>query len=399
MEEALLEKITILYLHTNNDDIGGADYCLLKLVNQLNRKSFTPIVCLGRHTAIMDEYQGLGIKTYLINMERIKKRKNVKYLLKLVAKFIPTVWKIHNIIKAEGVDLIHGNDLLDLYGPIAGRIVKVPSVQHVRWIMPSHKFVRYAITELVCRLNSKVITVSNGVAREMFSKNCQMKSKVVTCYDWLDMKAVGHERESFGIREKVDIPYDIPLIGCVGRLDPWKGQEIFIRAAAIVASSFPEVRFIVVGGTVSGCGRESYRHKLEKLREDFNLKEKVIITGERKDITNVMKSMDVFVHSSITPDPLPGVVMEAMYCSKPVVAANAGGVPEEVDDGKTGILYDPGNYREMADGIMYLLRNPKVRMKMGRAGREKAERVFNKELLYPKIEGIYFNLMRGTKER
>ena len=102
---------------------------------ELDKEKFRPIVCLSKKTEILDLYKNAGIKTYLINMERIKKHRNPLFLLKLLVKFIPTVQALRKIIQNEQVDIIHGNDLLDIYGPIAGKLSKIPTVQHCRMIL------------------------------------------------------------------------------------------------------------------------------------------------------------------------------------------------------------------------------------------------------------------------
>ncbi len=389
------KKITVLYVHANNTDIGGADYCLFKLASELDRKRFRPIICLSKKTDIFDLYRKAGIKTYLVNMERIKKNKNPLFLLKLLVKIIPTVMCLRKIIKKEGVDIVHGNDLLDIYGPMAGKLANVPVTQYVRWIIVSPVWMKKIITCIVLIINDMIITVSNGVAKEMFSKDGAVLPNITTCYDWIDMDKVGHSEKGADIRMEYDIPPDVPVVGCVGRLEYWKGQDVFIKAAAEVLSHFPETRFLVVGGGVEGRGREAYAVQLKALARELNIEDKVIFAGHRSDISDVMKSFDIFVHSSITPDPLPGVVMEAMYCSRPVVGADAGGVPEEVAEDITGLLYPPGNHRQMADKIIYLLGRPKVARQMGERGKKRVKKIFDKNILCARMEDIYKNLVKG----
>jgi len=387
------KKIKILFLHANNKDIGGADYCLFKLVDQLDKDRFTPVVCLSMRTAILELYEKAGIKTYIVDMERIRKCIDPFYLTKLFSKFVPTILRIQKIIKKEHIHMVHGNDLLDIYGPVAGRFSKIPVIQHVRWILVSPAILRKVLTNLIFILNDTIISVSNAVAEEMFSNNNCIKPHVKICYDWIDMEKAGHTQKSTGIRNEFNISKEIPLIGVVGRLEHWKGQEVFVRAASIVIKTFPKTKFLVVGGIVEGRRRENYGAMLEDLAKDLNIKDHIIFTGHREDIYDVMSALDVFVHSSISPDPLPGVVMEAMFCSKPVVGANAGGVPEEVVHRKTGLLYTPGDYKEMAEAIIYLMQNPEMAKKMGRAGKDRVEKIFNKQNLCDKMESIYEELI------
>jgi glycosyltransferase involved in cell wall biosynthesis len=387
-------KKTILYVHANNTDVGGADFCLFKLASTLDKKKFRPVVCLAKKTEILDLYIKEGIKTHIIKMERIKKSFDPVYLVQLIFKFFPSVNRVRHIIRAEGVDLVHGNDLLDIYGPVAGILEKKPTVQYVRWILESPVLLKKIITRVVYHINDKVFTVSDGVAKIMFAKKGRVLPKIITCYDWIDMEKVGHNEKGTDIRKEYKIPNNTRIVGCVGRLEFWKGQEVFIRAAARVLAKMPETVFIVVGGAVEGRNRESYGTLLKKLAKELGISNRVIFTGHRKDISNIMDSFDIFVHSSITPDPLPGVVMEAMYRNCPVVGADAGGVPEEVAANKTGLLYPPGDSKQMAKRIITLLKDPEMMLKMGLAGRKRVDTVFEKKGLCEKIQKIYNEMIQ-----
>ncbi len=387
------KRHTILYVHANNSDVGGADYCLFKLASELDRRRFRPVVCLARETPILDMYKAAGIKTYVIDMRRIKKSVNPLYLAGLAFNFFKTVSALRKIIRDEKVDMVHGNDLLDLYGPVAGRLEKKSTTQYVRWILTSPRWLKALITRVVYWINDRVMTVSDGVARSMFSANGQVLPNVVTCHDWIDMEKVGHAETGGDIRKEFGIPKQVPLVGCVGRLEHWKGQEVFIRAAAKIHEQMPMAQFLVVGGGVTGRGREAYGRRLVELAEQLGVRDKIIFTGHRSDISAIMESLDVFVHASITPDPLPGVVMEAMYCKTPVVGADAGGVPEEVANGRTGLLYPPGNHEQMARKIQMLLAHPRWAAAMGAAGRERVTRIFAKRLLCRKIENVYTHML------
>lgn len=387
---------TILYVHANNEDVGGADYCLFKLASTLDRSKFRPVVCLSKKTAVLDLYEKAGIKTRVIPMIRIQKRLNPFYLLHLIGKFHSTVGLLQSIIRQERVDLVHGNDLLDIYGPVAARFEKVASTQYVRWIMVSPVWMKKIITAFVYWVNDQVMTVSQGVALAMFSKKGNILPKVRVCYDWLDMDAVGHSTGTNDIRKELGIEATIPLVGCVGRLEEWKGQDLFIRAAAQVAKTHEDARFIVVGGQVKGRGRTKFGQHCHSLAWALNMDKKMVFTGHRKDMSAVMESLDILVHASRTPDPLPGVVMEAMAAGLPVVGADAGGVPEEMADKKTGLLYEPGNSYQMAEKMTYLLDHPRQAHAMGRAGKKRVAQVFNKTIHCRRIENLYISMISNS---
>ncbi len=384
---------TILYVHANNDDVGGADYCLFKLAAALDPTRFRPVVCLSGKTPVTDLYEKQGIRVRIIPMKRIQKRLNPFYLAGLLFGFYGTIARLRQIIREEKVDLVHGNDLLDIYGPLAARLEKIPATQYVRWIMVSPVWLKRLITGLVYRLNHRVMTVSRAVAREMFSKDGKVLPGVSVCYDWLDMDAVGHGGRDTDIRYELGLDPDTPLVGCVGRLEEWKGQDLFIRAAAMVAKIHPNARFLVVGGEVQGRGRKDFGERCRSLAWALNLGNRVIFTGHRKDMGAVMENLDILVHASRTPDPLPGVVMEGMAAGIPVVGSDAGGVPEEMKDRETGLLYEPGNIDDMAARITWLLDHPYQAREMGWKGQKHVTIAFHKAIHYRKIENLYLNMM------
>lgn len=385
-------RVTILFVHANNSDVGGADYCLFKLAAALNRGVFRPVVCLSEKTRILDLYHNAGITTHVIDMVRIRKSLHPLYLARLALKFIPTIIKLKYIIRHEAADIIHGNDLLDIYGPIAARISGKPSMQYIRMIIVSPGWLKFLLTYLVYLINHRILTVSDAVANAMFSRQGKVLPGVHTCYDWIDMETVGHVKPGEDIRAEYGIPQSASIVGAVGRLDYWKGHDVLLKAAVLVIERYPDTVFLIAGGEVKGRGRETIRLELEQLSIRLGINDNVIFTGHREDVFNLMHCMDIFVHSSVAPDPLPGVVMEAQYCELPVVGTDAGGVPEEIEDRKTGLLYEMGNYHDLADKIAVLVENKAAAKAMGRLGRARTLAKFDRKKLCGRVEKIYSEL-------
>jgi glycosyltransferase involved in cell wall biosynthesis len=387
--------INILFIHANNYDIGGSDFCLFKLVAALDRSRFNPVVLLGLETAIVEKYRKHNIPVQIIPMNRVRKTINLRYQLKFIFLFFPTVLKILSLIKKYQIDIAHSNDFLDIYGPVAARLASVKSIQHDRLIMHRPIWLKKILCAAIEKLNDRIVVVSDGVGRAMFSKNSKVHPKVVTCYDWLDMEMVGHSEERGKFRKEIGVNEEHVLIGAVGRLEPWKGQHVFVKAAALVAKSYPHARFVIVGGKVMERSREKYEDTLRAIASNLQIDNKIYFAGYRNDIFNVMGALDIYVHCSVEPDPLPGVIMEAMEMGKPAIGPMAGGVPEEIDDGKTGLLYNPGDYQEMAKMICQLIASPEFSRDCGVAGNQRAKTVFNKELLCRKMENVYEDMLNG----
>jgi glycosyltransferase involved in cell wall biosynthesis len=387
------KKINILFIHANNFDIGGSDYCMFKQVATLDRSQFNKLVLLGLKTEIVERYNKHGIHVTIIPMCRIRKSKSPLYFIKLVLLFLPTVLKIAALIKKFNIDIVHSNDLLDIYGPIAAKLANVKSIQHDRLIMQRPIWLKKILCAGIERFNNRIVVVSDSVGRVMFRNNKQISTKVITCYDWLDMDTVGHNDGDGTFRNEIGVNEEHVLIGAVGRLEPWKGQHLFVRAAAQVAKYHPNARFVIVGGKVTGRNRENYGDELRIIASDLKMEDKIYFAGHRNDISSVMAALDIYVHCSVEPDPLPGVIMEAMQMGKPTIGPHAGGVPEEIENGKTGLLYKSGDFREMAKSICQLIESPQFSRDCGFAGKQRARTVFNKESLSRKMESIYRDVL------
>jgi glycosyltransferase involved in cell wall biosynthesis len=176
-------------------------------------------------------------------------------------------------------------------------------------------------------------------------------------------------------------------IGLIGRISPWKGQHIFVRAAALVREQFPNARFFMVGSAM--FGETKYESEVRSLVEELGLSGIVTFSGFRSDVQNAIADMDLIVHASITGEPFGQVIIEGMAAGKPIIATNGGGVPEIVDDGKTGILIPMGDVQAMAQSICRVLANPSLAADMGVRGRERVRDYFTIERKARNVEAVY----------
>jgi len=139
------------------------------------------------------------------------------------------------------------------------------------------------------------------------------------------------------------------VVGAVGRLTKQKGYAILLDAAALVLKKLPQTRFLIIGsGELQG--------ELKRHAQSLGINTKVIFTGARKDIEELIAVMDVFVSSSLW-EGLSTAVLESMAVKVPVVATRVSGSSELIQHGRTGLLVPPGDPKSLADGIMLLLTN------------------------------------------
>jgi glycosyltransferase involved in cell wall biosynthesis len=167
----------------------------------------------------------------------------------------------------------------------------------------------------------------------------------------------------------IELPADTPIVGLVGRLQPWKGQDELLRAQAILRERGRPMHTIIVGGDSYGLSPE-YAASLEPLAGELGVADAVTMTGEVPDAGPYIERMDVLVNAS-DPEPFGIVILEGMARGVAVVAVNSGGPAEFVEDGRTGVLARSGRPDALADALEPLLASPELRERVGRAGRER----------------------------
>lgn len=157
-----------------------------------------------------------------------------------------------------------------------------------------------------------------------------------------------------------------PVVGFFGRLQRWKGAEVFLQACARVTDVVPEARFVVVGGALYGW-EEEYARSLPGMAQNLGIADRVWFAGHRDDALAVMRRCDVVVHASLRPEPLGIVVIEAMALGRAVVATRSRGPEELIEHGRNGFLVDPGDAPSTAVAISRLLTRPAERERLGAA--------------------------------
>ncbi|UEM24969.1 glycosyltransferase family 4 protein (plasmid) [Skermanella mucosa] len=170
-----------------------------------------------------------------------------------------------------------------------------------------------------------------------------------------------------------------PLAGMFGRLAPWKGQHVFIRAVAAV----PGLHAVIVGGAL--FGEQVYEEELKLLCAELGVRDRVHFLGFRRDIPRLMRMMTLIVHASTAAEPFGRVLVEAMLARSPLIASRAGGALEIVEDGVTGRLVAPGSVAELRAAMARILAEPGEAATMADQARRAAVANFSTEVM---IDGI-----------
>lgn len=187
-----------------------------------------------------------------------------------------------------------------------------------------------------------------------------------------------------------------PLVGIVGRLQHFKGQHVFVNAAALVAARRSDARFVVVGGATLGT-EGGYPTWLESLTRQRRLTERLRFVGNQAQVAPWFAALDVAVHAT-DGEPFGLVILEAMASGTPIVATNLGGPSEIINDGESGLLVAPAQPAATAEAIVRLLEDPLLRARLSAAGRRRAQ-LFTTDRMSEAFAALFHSLLHAQEPR
>jgi glycosyltransferase involved in cell wall biosynthesis len=204
----------------------------------------------------------------------------------------------------------------------------------------------------------------------------------------IDLQRFSNQKRNNLLKEYFGIKGKSKVIGTIARLTKEKGHIYLIEAAKNILSVFPDTIFLIVGD-----GNE--RDRLEKQVMKLGLKDKVIFTGKRKDIIDILSIIDIFVLPSIT-EGLPIALLEALASRLPVVATNVGAVSKVIIDRETGLLTEPRSPELLSNAILELLSNWERAEQFGYQGYRKVEKEFSAKAMAEQYFDFYRKILSET---
>ena len=367
--------------------LGGGEIALFHLLTQIESRRFLARVILFSNGTLAERLAGAGVPVTVMPLpaavgETRKDSLGGRSLLNIKSLLSSTrfVWQLSRLLRQEQADIIHTNSLKsDILGGLAARIAGIPVIWHVRdrinddylppRVVKLFRFLCHIVpTRVIANSKSTLATITRG--REAGFCDVVYDGTVIT-------------DEIRKIPLAQSLPRSPKIIGLVGRLTPWKGQHIFLNAAAQVLKKFTDVRFEIIGSAM--FGETDYEADLHRLSKTLGLENTLEFCGFCDDVQDRIGRLDLLVHASITGEPFGQVIIEGMAAGKPIVATNGGGVPEIVVDGVTGILVPMNDADAMAAAICTILADSDRAAKMGIAGRQ---RVMQRFLVQHTADGV-----------
>jgi glycosyltransferase involved in cell wall biosynthesis len=290
---------------------------------------------------------------------------------------------LRSLVERGRPAIVHLNTSGVLVGAILGRPAGIRLVWHVHEIVVRPRLLSLLFRAVPPLAADRVVAVSDAVRAHLAGGRGARRT--VTIRNGVPARAPAP------LPELAD-PAGRPLVAFVGRLNRWKGYELFVDAIARVARAAPDARFVVAGDPPPG---EEWRTAdLADRIGRAGLSGRVRVLGFVPDGAAVFDASEIAVVPSTWPDPLPTVILEAMRAGCAVIAADHGGAPEMIDVAAgTGILVPPGDAAALAREILRLLGDPEGRARMGAAARRRVVEAFATERMIDDLEALYRDLL------
>jgi glycosyltransferase involved in cell wall biosynthesis len=292
--------------------------------------------------------------------------------------------KIGRILEDDGADLVHANEAHAVTAAwLAVRKRNCPFVVSRRVGYPLSKG---WIAQSRYRRANRILANSEWVAEQAVASGANPE-KIRVVYEGAEIPALPTAEKRAQARQKWGIPNDAPLLGCVGKLLPDKGQEWLIRALAEVRKDFPDARLLLAGDGSS-------RRDLEKLAAQLKLSRAVVFSGFVGDVESVYAALDVFLLPSFF-EALNNSLLAAMAYEIPSIAFSRGALPEIMEEGKNGLFVSGPVVGELTMAVKRVLSDPEFARNLGRAARVRVAENFNAECMVEQTLKIYEELLEG----
>lgn len=403
-----MRKKRVLYVEQANvGTTGGSHVSLLELIKALNGYGYELIVMFYEENYLLEEFKEIADNVIVYKKPRMLNIRDrlprlrffpmgpFRMVLMVFQKTYNLIAAIHTIrdflgfLRRERIDLVHLNNAFHIGFDwlIASRLCGVKCITHQRGLDAVPLTGKFYI-----RLYDRIICVSEHIKEELRVHGLPVAQKACVIYNGLDTGAFAGRivRDPSVVRRELGFEDDEPVIGVVGNIKPWKGQRVVIDAVSLLKREYKRVRCLLIGSPLEG---PAYFQSLKKRVAEEKMEENIFFLGFRKDVSDLMNTVDILIHSSIKPEPFGRVILEGMALGKPVIATNTGGPAEIIEDNVSGLLVRPSDPYAMAEKIDYLLKHKGARLRLGRMAVQRVEEKFDIDLIAGQVREVYKSVL------
>jgi glycosyltransferase involved in cell wall biosynthesis len=300
--------------------------------------------------------------------------------------------RLARYLRRQHVDLIQAHQYTPFFYAAAARLVApgpaILFMEHGRHFPDYPRPKRKLANRVLLGRRDRVVAVGNAVRDALVANDGFAQQRIEVIYNGIDLEpfAANHE-DRHSIRHEMGFSDSDFVIFQVARLDYLKDHGTAIRAMAKLVPQQPDARLALIG---EGPEREA----IEELVRQHHLEAHVRFLGLRKDVARLLPGADLFLLTSIS-EGIPLTVIEAMAAGLPVVSTRVGGLPEVVEEGRTGLLEASGDYAGLARAVCNLAAEPEARREMGRLGRQRAIALFSEAQMHTQYGRLYREMLGG----
>jgi glycosyltransferase involved in cell wall biosynthesis len=359
---------------------GGTENQFMTLARQLDPSQFDlEFACLRRWGPFIKEVHDRGIPLSEYPVPSFRSVKTVA----LQAKLARHITRRH-------VDIVHAYSFYgNVFAVPPARLTAAVAIASIRDCGPYLTPMQKRVQRYACQFADCVLVNADAVRRWLVDDGYD-PAKIVVIRNGVDLSrfVIAPARER--IRHELGLDASTPLVAVVGRLARFKGLEQFLDAASLLAPQFPAARFLVVGETAPM--EAAYLTALKEQAARLGIGERVIFTGIRSDVPELLSGVDVAVMPSLN-EALSNVLLESMAAGAPLVATRVGGTPEALSDGECGLLVPAGDATALAMGVARLLNDPAFAARLGHAARQRIANEFSVDRMVRATEQLYVDLL------
>jgi len=338
------------------EPLGGAEAMLQAILSGAREEGHEIEPVIFEHGSWPEALEAEGFRVEVLEAGRLRE----------VHRWVATVRRLAAMLRERKPDLmLNWAAKTQLYGAPAAALAGM-SDRVVWWqqaIPPKHGWLDRVATRLP---TTAIFCYSRAAADAQAQLRPARETYIVN--------AGAPEPQAFAGPGPLTLPAGVPIVGLVGRLQPWKGQDRLLKAQALLRDRGIAMHLVIVGGDAWGLSSE-YAASLPGLVSSLGLDDAVTMTGQVPDAGPYVEQFDVLVNAS-DPEPFGIVLLEGMSRGVAVLGVDSGGPSEFLQSGRTGILARSGSPEDLADGLEQLLVSPERRAEIARAGLESYRRDF-----------------------
>ncbi|MBL7070315.1 MAG: glycosyltransferase family 4 protein [Candidatus Omnitrophica bacterium] len=382
-----MQKVNILYLVTKLE-LGGAQIQLLNIIRRLDKERYRPFLFTAKEGFLIREASSIDRLT-LAKSGYLDRPINLW-------KDILALAEIRRFIKKNNISIVHTHSSkAGILGRLAARLAGINYIIHTvhGWSFNDYQLslIRslYIILErIAARFTKKIIVVSYADMRKGLNAGIGRKDQYIKIDYGTDYTK--SSKSGADIKQGLGIGAQDLVVTNISCFKPQKAPLDFIRLASLLSRDFPQLKFVMVG---DGALRPDIEDRIKRL----HLEDRIILTGWRRDIPDILEITDILALTSLW-EGVPIAVLEAMAASRAVVATSTGGIEEIIDNGHTGFLISAGDMPQMKEKVSLLLSQDEARRSMGRKARDFIRGNFTVENMAWRNHRIYEDFI-GSRPR